>query len=329
MDELDRLRNVIATTIEKCENGSTPEVADMTARAAEALKAIADIEQSRAEASKLKVEESKLRYELDHAPQHDRSQHANSYILLLTPILTTGILAATLVLQGYQFTQSERDKRIATEDAQWSLAPSAVILNPFLKSDRYGKLARRTAIQLMVKSDDPLLFADLFRSAFQPLEWERLPEVLDLNRTLTQGFYQVAPLNQRNASQQSRYDYAVGAINALGPAVASLLRAPRPNSVSLSLTGTYFMDCDWRRVDLTGADLRDTWLVRVRLEGADLSGVTEFAKAHFDTAWWEADRIAPKLLEHLLKENPYPTLEYAGESVSREQYEAAIARLKR
>jgi len=340
MDELERLRRITESMVEKFENSNTPEAADMMEKTTQTLKLIAELEQSRAEASKLAAEESKLRYDLDHAPQHDRSEQIKQYVSLLTPVLTTAILAGTLILQGYQFTQSEKDKREAAEDAQWTdavktisqstkLAPPAVILNPFLKSEHYGNRARMVAIQLMSESDDPKLFADLFQSAFQPLAWENLPVVLDLDRTLQQSLSQVAPLKVRNALEESKYNYTLAAIKEIGTAIAPLLRAPRLNNASLPLQGTYFIDCDWKRTNLTGTNLTNTWFIRVNLEGADLSGVTEFKGAYFGTAWWDASRIAPELLEYVLKQNPYDSLDtYALQGASREHYAAAITRLK-
>lgn len=347
MDELEQLRRFAAAITEKFEKSNTPEAAEMMDKATQAFKAIAEVEQSRAEARKLALEESKLRYDLDHGPQRDRSERTKAYISLLVPILTTAILAATLILQGYQFTQSEKHKQEATEDAQWNdaiktisasikLAPSAAILSPFLKSERYGDRARAKADDLMKGSDDPQLFADLFRSVYQPLEWKNLPAVLGLDQTLKQSVYQLAPKQEHGDTltgiEQSKLDYSLGAIKEIGAAIAPVLRNPRPNNATLSLREAYFIDCDWRQVSLVGANLDNAWFIRVNLEGADLGGITEFTGAHFDlTAWWDAYRIAPDLLEHLLKENPYNPLAayYADRRASREQYEAAVARLKR
>src|ERR1700694_4248270 len=142
MDELDNLRRITGSMVENLEERSAHEAPHMMEKAAQALKLIAEVDKSRAKARKLSVEERRLNYDLDHAPQHDRSEQIRDYVSLLTPILTTAILAATLVMQGYQFTQAEKDKRIATEEAQWAdavrtlsqsnkLSPSAAILSPF------------------------------------------------------------------------------------------------------------------------------------------------------------------------------------------------------
>src|SRR5437763_16972235 len=81
------------------------------------------------------------------------------------------------------------------EDLRWTeavkllsqaekISPAGVLLKSFAKSQRYGAQAYKTAVQILIKTDDPQLFANLFGSVFDPVDWNNLSQVVELNRTL-------------------------------------------------------------------------------------------------------------------------------------------------
>jgi hypothetical protein len=147
MDELDQVKAIAGSLIEKAKLENSSDSVAILEKAMAALKTVSETEKVRAEAKKLLLEEKKLAYDIELAPKRDKSEARKASISLLTPIITTAILALTLILQTYQFTHSEKNKREAAEDAQWSdavkalsqssnLSQPAVILSPFLKSRR-------------------------------------------------------------------------------------------------------------------------------------------------------------------------------------------------
>jgi hypothetical protein len=323
-------------------------------KASQALKALAEAEKAQIEARKLSVEERKLQYEVDHAPQRDRADNLKSLLTLLTPILTTLMLGATLVLQSYQFSQTENSKKEAAEDAQWAaavktlsdakkLSPAAAILNPFLKSKgRHTASAKQMTFELLIKSEDTQEFTDLFQSAFEPVSWENLPQILELDRTLSSKIAPLATkswdmktssndLQKLNPTEQEQWNRTLQQFSQLGTAIAPLLKARRPEHAQLDLRSTDFRNCDWKSADLSNANLDAAQLVRVNLDGADLSGVTHFDNAYFEgTPWWEANRISPELLKFLKTSFPYSADYWNGKDarqVTPKEYEASVDRL--
>ncbi|MDX6497096.1 MAG: hypothetical protein QOG23_356 [Blastocatellia bacterium] len=195
MSELEQIRQMAKQVLQKAEQGNTGELALAVEKATQALKTLSEVEKSQAEIRKLTIDEQKARYDLDHASKQERLEGRQRYIVLLTPLVTTLVLGLTLGLQTYQFVKTERDKQDATEDAQWSeavktvsqsakLSPIAATLNPFLRSRRYADVARRTAMQALVNSHDRLVFSDLFRELFVPVDWGNLDAVVQLDRAL-------------------------------------------------------------------------------------------------------------------------------------------------
>src|SRR5438094_9170668 len=140
----------------KAEKGSAAELESALEKISQTAKVIADLEKSQAEIRKLTAEEQKARYDLEHA---SRTEWRRT-LTVVAPFAATLLVAVTLAVQTFQFFRSEKDKREASEDTQWSeavktlsqsakLSPAVIVLNPFLKSKRYAEVARQTAVQLL------------------------------------------------------------------------------------------------------------------------------------------------------------------------------------
>jgi Pentapeptide repeats (8 copies) len=178
-------------------------------KSADLLKLAAEIENQQAQARKV-VED------LLDSRVNKKAKDRKELIALLAPVVTTVVLAGTLVLQGIQFARTEKDKNLdadrqrqatiaetkrladEAEDARWAdalkllassekISPAAVLLNRFAKSPRYAGEARLTAEKLLLlNSSDPGAFENLFGSVFSPIKWEDLSEVESIDRQLYQ-----------------------------------------------------------------------------------------------------------------------------------------------
>jgi hypothetical protein len=197
MSDTDRLREIANSSIGK--SGDPDEIS----KAAQLLKLAAEIDQCRADTQKSHLDEKKALQDLRESERRLRADDTKTYISLLAPFFTTLVLAGTLVLQSYQFISSERDKQIETqrqaavaEDVRWADAvkllqqsdkftPAALLLKSFVKSDRYGSQAYRIAVSVLIKTDDPETFANLFASIFEPVNPDNEEQVFDINRSLT------------------------------------------------------------------------------------------------------------------------------------------------
>jgi hypothetical protein len=194
--ELEHIRSVIGKLgelVEKTETVSAAELVQTLQQVIQVFKSLSEVEKSQAEIRKLQVDE-KIHYDLQHAARKERSEALQRYITLLTPLATTLVLGVTLLTQSYQFAKSEHDKQDAAEDTQWSesvkaisqsvkMSPVAIALNPFFKSKRYADVAKKTAVQALVSTHDYMVFRDLFRGAFVPMDWKNFDAVLQLDRT--------------------------------------------------------------------------------------------------------------------------------------------------
>ena len=180
---------------------------DKVAKGAELLKVLAETENHR-------VQTAKLQDELNDP--NKKKKNWKELIAILSPVITSVVLAGTLFLQSYQFARTEKDKAAeareqreaatakekrdaeAAEDASWAdalkllagsekISPAAVLLKRFSASPRYSEEARRTAIELLLaKAGDPAAFESLFDAVFQPPKWDNLPQMAQIDRQLDQ-----------------------------------------------------------------------------------------------------------------------------------------------
>lgn len=359
MSEPEQIRKLAKELAEKAQQATTADLALALEQMTEAFRALSEVEKSKAEIRKITIDAAKANYDLEHASKQERVQNRQRYITILTPIVTTIVLGLTLLSQAYQFWKSERDKQQASEDAQWSeavktvsqsahLSPIAITLNPFLKSKRYADVARKTAVQALISTRDKLVFENLFTGAFVPMDWANFDTVLQLDRALGPRLGEIwdiwdkrrnqSELNKtpdRRASNLSKenedYEYITSVLKDISVATAPLLKGSRPGGQIVDLRSTWFFECDWNGVNLYEANIENIVLTNSVLKGADLWGITSFNGADlYYTAWWEAKRISPQLLQYLINTYPYdPNALYGPNStkVSLKDYADSIKRL--
>jgi hypothetical protein len=356
MDEMEQLRAAASSLLQKAQDATVPELASAVEKATGVLRLFSDLEESRAEMQKLALEESKLRYENETAPKRERSERFREYVSLMTPIVTIVTLAATLSWQSWQFIHSEQDRREAAEDAQWAdavkvisqtgkLSPGVIALNPFLKSGKYGDSARDTAVQLLTNTNDDIFFDGLFGAAFVPVGWNNLNYLVKLDRALAN---RANPLRNKtwnatthhndfqNLDPQEKdvYFHLQTAMSKVCGQVGSLLKQPRPNSLTLDLSATDFSYCDLRGVDLSNTNIEGMAMRHVDLKNANLDRVTQFEGAFFyKVAWWEASKISPQFRAYLetnsdSKYDGTATYGPGDSEVTPQQYADALDRLK-
>lgn len=353
MDDTERLRDIAASIIKDSNDEGRIK------NAAELLKLASEIENQRAGARKLTTEEQKISFDLRESRNHRKSDDRKVYITLLAPVFTTLVLAGTLILQSYQFVQSERDKQVqdkrqaeAAEDVRWTdavkllsqsdkLSPAGVLLKSFVKSDRYGAQAHQTALQILLKTDDPELFDSLFVLVFEPIDWNDLPQVIDLNRKL---YANMNPVIQKtwdppkmvnntsrlNPSERKQYDSLFKEIEFIDTKIAPVLRVSRPSGVALDLHSTNLVLCDLQGADLRGANLNGANMANVNLKGTNLIGITHDQFSTYYTAWWEVSQSSQELLQYLMKESPFRPGHLYGplyQRISKKDYDDNVTRL--
>jgi hypothetical protein len=353
MTDTDKLRELANSTIGK--SVDQPEIE----KAAQLLKLAAEIDQCRAEARKANLDRRKVVQDLRESRHRLKTEDTKAYISLLAPVFTTLVLAGTLVLQSYQFIHSERDKQVeaqrqaaVAEDVRWAeaikllqsdkLTPASLLLKSFIRSDRYGPPAYRTAVSILIKTEDPEVFANLFVSIFDPIDWSNAQQVFDINRSLTSHLAPLlakpwdpkkgrSDLHRLNRTEQIEYDYLKKELKFISIEIALSLKGPRPAGIKPDLHSTSFWG-DLRGADLRGANLNQANLIAISVQGADLSEITEYDNVNcFATAWWQASKISGGLLQYLIATYPFdPKIDYHDDKPSsKADYEVAIARFQR
>jgi uncharacterized protein YjbI with pentapeptide repeats len=100
----------------------------------------------------------------------------------------------------------------------------------------------------------------------------------------------------------------------LSPAGWSLSGAVLENANfdGLDFTATDFsfgilFNASLKGVHFNQATLKDAYIRKVALDGADFSGITAFSGSRWeDSNWWDAKCVPPPLLDYLLKADPHP-----------------------
>jgi uncharacterized protein YjbI with pentapeptide repeats len=356
MDQMKALQSAVGSLLEKAQGATVSELASAVEQATGAIRLAADLDKSQAELRKLSLEEAKLQHENETAARRERSERLREYLAVLAPVVTILTLSLTLIVQGWQFRESEKNKREEVEDAQWveavklisqsgKVSPGVIALSPFLKLPKYQNTARETAIQLLANSSDPILYTDLFGAAFVPAGWDNLDQILKLDRALyargqplfAKSFDSATDANDAtklSAEEKEVLGYLDNVNPKICSQIASVLRSPRPASASVDLSGTLLKECDLRGTDLSGASIESISLAYNDLTDADLNNITQFDGAHFyHVAWWQARSVSPKLLEYLEndQQSKFRTNWKYGprdDTFTQQQYETALGRLK-
>jgi hypothetical protein len=125
-DQMEQLRAAASLLLNKAQDATVSELASAVEKATGVLR---------------------LSSELETSPGRERSERRKEYAALLVPVITIISLAATLLVQSWQFSRSEKDKSDEALDARWEdavktisqsskLPPAAIALYPFLSSPR-------------------------------------------------------------------------------------------------------------------------------------------------------------------------------------------------
>jgi hypothetical protein len=345
MQELDSIRKLAASTISNAEAFADAE------KGARLLELALEIERKHAEVQKLAAERRKFDKDADNSTMN--SDRLRFYVTLLTPLISTIVLAGTLALQTKQFTELERDKqdelasqRTAAEDSRWDdaiktlaqsdkLTAANALLKRFL-TGRYANPARDEAYQLLVRSEPPEAFQDLFGAVFLPASRSTLPRIVELNTALNEEYGDVANRRDRqhlklSTKDEEKYQTLRANIRFTGVQMAPALRTKRAAAdPGPDLRGIAIWDCDWSNTDLTAANIANTALTRVVLRGADLTGITgeKFSGTTWESvAWWQALRVSPDLLCYMRKWPFYKHGDYGDTTVSKGEYDTNLKRL--
>jgi hypothetical protein len=313
---------------------------------------VSEIEQKIAEAEKNRVERDDLKVEKSTSAQRIRSDERKHFAALLAPLLTTGILAGTLILQTYQAVTTETDRRIeqqqaadAAEDIRWGetlkalagetqgISPGALRFVTFVNSKRYGALARQTAQSVLVESKNIDQFKQLFGVTYGAVNWNDLPSVLDLDRrmgerydTVIRKYFNNQPLSPEEAVEDAFYN---GFVSYMCDEIAALLRTPRPTGRKLDLSYVGVTGCSFSGADMRDADLNGFDPTAVDFSNVDFTGAKNYTTAVWaGNIWWHARKMNPEMARFLKEHFPFdPNANYGSGHVSKEDYDEAIKRI--
>jgi Pentapeptide repeats (8 copies) len=341
MNDTERLREIANSAIDK-----SNDVAEVKS-AAELLKLTSEIETQRAEARKLAVEEKKVALDLADSQRHRRSEDWKAIVSQLVPVLSIVILAATLFVQTVQKSKEMNAQAEASLDTQWSdavkllaesdkISPAGAMLKRFAQT-RYAELAYKMAIAELsrtdVKAEDHEAFDSLFNSVFAPVNWDTLPQVVELDRTLwsvlnplMQKSYDHKhnrndPEHKLSETEQAKVRLLNSNLETITKAIAPLLKGPRPNGKTVDLSWTDLINADFQGAHLSGANLAGATFSGVNIRDADLGEIknSEFEGSRFfSTPWWQVSHINQDFLKYLEANYPCQTsLDSAGQSPSK------------
>jgi hypothetical protein len=329
---------------------------DSAQKAAVLAKLIAEIENQQSSSRKLQTETEDI---LRRQKESNKSR-LKDLITSVTPLLTTAILAGTLIFQAYSFKETERDKTLDTqrqaelaEKTRWAdalkvlstsegISPASALLQSFTTSP-YKEYARSQVFRLLLqKTNNPEVFSELFKTNLVPVNWDSADEVFQLNKRL---FAQLNPLllkqwnpNTRSAiesrlstSERLQKDNLLADIDVTLSAILPLLKSSRPPDKKLDVEDMSFYSADLSRADLHDVSIEGCDFDSTKLEGADMSGIKSFAYTQFvRSTWWHAAKISPPLLAFLAKQFPFDPkgADYpAGAQLSESDYQTSLERL--
>jgi hypothetical protein len=274
----------------------------------------------------------------------------------LVPLISTLVLAATLVFNIFQARATQREARAdrLRQDAQdqdkrfndaldlmlksENFSPAAALISSFMDGP-YQDRARAAGISLMQKTHSFATFKDLFTTLLTPITVQNMPKVIDLLRSIQTMLQPLLDeswtgttrdLNKLPSDKRDAYDLLLAERMFVSQLVAAALRRLRfdPNA-ALDLSGLGFDSVDLSGLDLRGAVIDPANWNFVNLDRCDLRGIVNFSNCwFFNTAWWHVSAIDGPFLEHLktycaYKEGDYPM------PVSQADYDTNVARLER
>jgi hypothetical protein len=181
-DFRDQVRSLRAEALEllgTIQSQGGTEIAATLEKAAQALKISHEMEKTHEEIQKLALEREQLQYQLSTAKQRDKSESKKILASILVPIASILSLMVNSMFQSYQFSQTEKDKRIADRQAAWNQlmvalpggktsTPSVIGLREFLADRDYRERAMAVSVSLMANSHRRL---DRSKSFVGSLRW--------------------------------------------------------------------------------------------------------------------------------------------------------------
>ena len=317
MDPVDAIREQAAKLVAS----NDPET---LRKAAELLKIASDLELQQADRKKVEQELSNSR------------SHWKEVLTMSIPLVTTTILAGTLIFQIIQSHQAELEKRaeVVRQDQQReqtrftdalkliqtseNISPAATILNTFNTEPQKSE-ARQMALKLLLRSQSMDDFRDLFSAMIEPVGLADLPILEQLDRSFLKRFnvlpspYDPATgkndwskLEKADAATKSAREFLSGAIIFLSQKITLVLQRPDTNRSEIDLSDVGISGSDIKGANLHNANISNANFTSVRMDGCDLGDVTQFDNAQFFfSAWWHAARISQPLLKYLENTAPY------------------------
>ena len=347
-EQIAHVRAAALALLSKAEGAeSAADMANAVEKAAAALKLAVDMGKVHADLDKINEEIVSLKRQNETAPKRERSERLRDYVALFTPLVTIITLAATLVVQSWQFLRSERNKQEDAINMQWQDAvktisapgapsPGFVWLQPFLTSKKYGPQATNVAVNFLAKSSDMVDFTNQFRTALTPVSWSNIEAVVRLDRALHARFIPLNDkANKKGITGLSEKDYAsfiyvTTGMRTITSQIGSLLKTARPPKIQVDLSATHLLNADWQGINLSGVIFESAFLNWMNLRDAEFD-VTRFNGVNlWGTAWWEVKSINRPFLDYLQKRYPFkPGVPYGpnGKVFSQTDYDAAIVRL--
>jgi hypothetical protein len=325
MIDISKLKSHATELLERSGDDSSQE------RAAALIKTIEEIEGERANTIKI-LEETK---EISLRRKEEARSRSKELFGIVTPFVTTLVLAGTLIFQGITFRASERDKTAESqrqidlaEKARWTEAlkllseaekrsPAAALLRSFTTSPYREYAQKETFTLLKGRESDPSGFKELFDSTLLPADRDSLPDILQLNREL---FEQENPLllkqwdfqtktadrTKLNDTDQQNLNRLQAEIAETTSAIVPVLTSVRPAKTELNLRSVDLFGVDLSASDLSGADIEASSFSYVLFDNANLDHITSFNTSTFQgSPWWHAARISPELLNYMKDNYPF------------------------
>ena len=276
----------------------------------------------------------------------------------LAPVLTTLILAGTLLFNIYQARVSDQEKRVETQrqEAQaekkryadalellqksTSVSPAAALINSF-PDEPFRSDIRSVGRTVLLNTKSVSEFRDLFNILYSPVTIDNLAGAKEILRTVNGA---VSPLIDKTwlnpgtdmtkltPDERARFDLLTDERTFVGEKIAAFIRqTPAGPPEMLDLRGLGFDNCDLSGADLRGARISNSSWNFVNLDGCDLRGITEFSQCWlYFTAWWHAGHIDKPLLDYFKSNQPfYPDMNVnTRQPTSAKEYAENIARLE-
>ncbi len=328
---------------------------DDVAKGAALLEKAAALEQQASNAERQAMEIEKLKRDLDDSQRG----HWRDALVSLIPLASTVILAGTLIFQISQARAERKEKREeqaaearqkeqqrfmdALKEIQTSekISTAAAIINTF-QEEPYRSQVLDMAVKLLLMRESMEEFQTLYMAVMNPLTYDQLPQMQRLCKEVDKSYFTIAtPIwnEDTSSTDETKLNHADRKVFELysqeqlflSNRLAGLLRTPPPAGMIVDLSQLNLREMDLSGVDLGTANISATNWTYVKLDGCDMSRITEFDNCLMrSTAWWHAARISKPLLDWLSKTCAYSAKQQYNTRlpVGAEEYTACVAKLE-